>query len=96
MKRIVIILLCAAVSLISCADLESLYGELDNLDSRTENLEAWLDDIQEDADKLSAVLAAIGRNDYVTDVSVSYDPETLEAVSYTVYFSVSPPVTITL
>ncbi len=95
MKRIVIILLCAAVSLISCADLESLYGELDNLDSRTENLEAWLDDIQEDADKLSAVLAAIGRNDYVTDVSVSYDPETLEALSYTVYFSVSPPVTIT-
>ena len=71
------------VLLYACQDLSSLYEELEQLDGRADAAEIQIQRIREEAERLSTVIAAIGKGDYVTDVQMQYDQVTFELISYT-------------
>lgn len=95
MKALRYLMMCmTCVLLYACQDLSSLYEELEQLDGRADAAEIQIQRIREEAERLGAVIAAIGKGDYVTDVQMQYDQVTLELISYTLYFSESSPVTV--
>lgn len=97
MKRLLTVSLAAfAVFALSCTKISSMKEELEYLNSRTEAIESWVSEMQNETEELKSVIQALATNDRIVDMQFIYDEQTLEPISCTIYFDKSEPVLILL
>ena len=81
---------------VSCQDLSLLHEDVAYLDKKADAVQEWLEDMKVRAAFMSEIVKAIQNEDYVTDIVTNYDENTLEAISYTIFFANSEPLEILL